>query len=139
MLVEATDAQVPDGEGRRERGYAAEVRVRALGRHARDGGHGAEGVQGDDPLSAVDVHTEERILKALRDRPRRNTEVIAAHRLSTIQDADRIAVLAGGRLVQLGRHADLMGDAQGLYRRFYEQQRLREDLERYLDADREVP
>jgi ATP-binding cassette subfamily B protein len=92
----------------------------------------------DDALSSVDVHTEERILKALRDRPRRNTEVIAAHRLSTIQDADRIAVLASGRLVQLGRHADLIADVEGLYRRFYEQQRLREDLERYLDADREV-
>jgi ATP-binding cassette subfamily B protein len=93
----------------------------------------------DDALSSVDVQTEERILKALRNRPHRNTEVIAAHRLSTIQDADRIAVLADGRLVQLGTHQQLMRETSGLYVRFYDQQRLREDLERYLDADREVP
>jgi ATP-binding cassette subfamily B protein len=92
----------------------------------------------DDALSSVDVHTEERILRALRNRSRRNTEIIAAHRLSTIQDADRIAVLAGGRLVQLGRHTELIGEPDGLYWRFYEQQRLREDLERYLDADQEL-
>jgi ATP-binding cassette subfamily B protein len=93
----------------------------------------------DDALSSVDVQTEERILTALRNRPHRNTEVIAAHRLSTIQDADRIAVLAEGRLVQLGTHQQLMRETGGLYVRFYDQQRLREDLERYLDADREVP
>ena len=92
----------------------------------------------DDALSSVDVHTEERILRALRDRPRRNTEVIAAHRLSTIQDADRIAVLAGGRLVQLGTHIELIGEPNGLYWHFYEQQRLREDLERYMDVDQEL-
>ncbi len=92
----------------------------------------------DDALSSVDVHTEERILKALRNRPRRNTEVIAAHRLSTIQDADRVAVLDRGHVVQLGTHDELIRDRQGLYWRFYEQQRLREDLERYLDADREL-
>jgi ATP-binding cassette subfamily B protein len=92
----------------------------------------------DDALSSVDVHTEERILKALRDRPGRNTEIIAAHRLSTIQDADRIAVLAGGGVVQLGTHTKLIRDTEGLYWRFYEQQRLREDLERYMGVDEEL-
>ena len=92
----------------------------------------------DDALSSVDVHTEERILKALRDRPGRNTEIIAAHRLSTIQDADRIAVLAGGCVVQLGTHTELIRDTEGLYWRFYEQQRLREDLERYMGVDEEL-
>lgn len=92
----------------------------------------------DDALSSVDVQTEERILKALRDRPGRNTEIIAAHRLSTIQDADRIAVLAGGCVVQLGTHTELIRDTEGLYWRFYEQQRLREDLERYMGADEEL-
>lgn len=92
----------------------------------------------DDALSSVDVQTEERILKALRDRPGRNTEIIAAHRLSTIQDADRIAVLAGGCVVQLGTHTELIRDTAGLYWRFYEQQRLREDLERYMGVDEEL-
>jgi ATP-binding cassette subfamily B protein len=93
----------------------------------------------DDALSSVDVQTEERILKALRDRPHRNTEIIAAHRLSTIQDADRIAVLAEGTIAQLGTHRRLIGQTGGPYARFYEQQRLREDLERYLDVDQELP
>ncbi len=92
----------------------------------------------DDALSSVDIQTEERILKSLRERPHRNTEIIAAHRISTIQDADRIAVLEDGRIAQLGTHAELITDRSGLYWRFYEQQRLREDLERYMDLDQEL-
>ena len=85
----------------------------------------------DDALSSVDVQTEERILKGLRSRPGRNTEIIAAHRISTIQDSDRIVVLEQGEVRQLGTHAELVSDRRGLYRRYYEQQRLREDLESY--------
>ena len=92
----------------------------------------------DDALSSVDIQTEERILKSLRERPNRNTEIIAAHRISTIQDADRIAVLQDGRIAQLGTHAELITDRSGLYWRFYEQQRLREDLERYMDLEQEL-
>jgi ATP-binding cassette subfamily B protein len=88
----------------------------------------------DDALSSVDVHTEERILKSLRDRRGRNTELIAAHRLSTIRDADRIAVLSDGKVSQLGVHRDLIADESGLYWQFYEQQRLKEDLESYIEA-----
>jgi ATP-binding cassette subfamily B protein len=88
----------------------------------------------DDALSSVDVHTEERILKSLRDRKSRNTELIAAHRLSTIRDADRIAVLSGGTISQLGAHTELIAAESGLYWQFYEQQRLKEDLESYIEA-----
>jgi ATP-binding cassette subfamily B protein len=91
----------------------------------------------DDALSNVDVRTEERILRALRERPHRNTEIVAAHRISTIQDADRIVALAGGRIAQVGTHRELIADTGGLYWKFYEQQRLREDLERYMEMEGE--
>ena len=66
-------ALFPVGEGRRGRRGAAEVRLRPLGRHARDGGPRAEGVQGDDPLPAVrrpegdgDVHLHRQAVGAPR-------------------------------------------------------------------------
>ena len=86
----------------------------------------------DDALSSVDVQTEERILTSLRSRGARNTEIIAAHRISTIKDADRIVVLDRGRIDQLGSHEELLKDRAGLYFNFYEQQRLKEDLEEFL-------
>ncbi|MGK5082401.1 ABC transporter ATP-binding protein [Bdellovibrionota bacterium FG-1] len=87
----------------------------------------------DDALSSVDVQTEEQILQGLRSRSGRNTEIIAAHRISTIKDADRIVVLADGKIRQVGTHAELSMDRRGLYRQFYEQQRLQEDLESYVE------
>jgi ATP-binding cassette subfamily B multidrug efflux pump len=86
----------------------------------------------DDALSAVDAATEEKILKSLRERPGRNTELIAAHRISSVQDADRIVVLDQGRVVQEGSHSDLLRQRSGQYFRFYETQARTEDLERYL-------
>ncbi len=88
----------------------------------------------DDALSSVDVRTEEKILKGLRSRAGRNTELIAAHRISTVRDADRIAVLENGKIRQLGTHAELLRDRMGLYRGFYEQQQLKEELENYVEA-----
>ncbi|MCM2278811.1 MAG: ABC transporter ATP-binding protein/permease [Oligoflexia bacterium] len=91
----------------------------------------------DDALSSVDVQTEERILRGLRSRPGRNTEIIAAHRISTIQDADRIVVLEDGRVRQVGTHQELLADQRGAYRKFHEEQRLKTELESYselLDA-----
>ena len=87
----------------------------------------------DDALSSVDVQTEERILSGLRARPERNTEVISAHRISTIKDADRIVVIEQGTIRQIGTHTQLTADRRGLYRKFYEQQRLQEDLEVYAE------
>ena len=92
----------------------------------------------DDALSSVDVQTEERILRGLRSRAGRNTEVIAAHRISTIKDADRIVVIEQGRLLQTGTHSKLMEDRDGHYWRLHEQQRLKEDLEQYASTV-EVP
>lgn len=87
----------------------------------------------DDALAAVDVQTEERILRGLRGREGRNTELISAHRISTIQDSDLIVVMDHGGIVERGRHGALIARRGGLYRRFYDQQRLKEDLERYVE------
>ena len=86
----------------------------------------------DDALSAVDVKTEEAILSGLRNRPGKNTELIAAHRISTVKDADRIFVLEKGEIAEEGTHAELIRRKSGIYSQFYEEQRLKEDLETYM-------
>lgn len=72
----------------------------------------------DEATSAVDIHTERRIQKALRRLCQGRTAIIIAHRLATIRDADRIAVIKHGKLVELGDHATLIG-AGGDYARLY--------------------
>ena len=62
----------------------------------------------DEATSAVDVQTERRIQHALRRLCAGRTAIIIAHRLATIRDADRIAVIRHGQLVELGTHAELM-------------------------------
>lgn len=78
----------------------------------------------DEATSAVDLHTEARIQRALRRLSEGRTAIIVAHRLSTIRDADRIVVIRSGRIVEQGRHADLMaaGGAYAELYRTYEQQ-----------------
>jgi len=88
----------------------------------------------DDALSAVDVRTEARILSDLKRRPGRNTELIAAHRISTVRESDWIVVLDRGRIAEQGNHAKLLASGEaGIYRRFYDQQRLRDELEAYIE------
>ena len=77
----------------------------------------------DDPLSAVDSQTEQRILAGLgRDRSERVTLVVS-HRLGSVAFANRIYVLQGGRLVEEGSHQELM-DAHGLYHALFAEQAL---------------
>src|SRR5207248_10601768 len=58
----------------------------------------------DDALSSVDTHTEDKILNHLRDVMQGRTTIFISHRVSTVRNADRIAVLHGGRIVELGTH-----------------------------------
>jgi len=76
----------------------------------------------DDALSAVDTDTERKILDALRERRGRRTTIIVAHRLSTLQLADRVIVLERGRVADCGTHAEL-ASRPGLYRRLHDLQR----------------
>lgn len=72
----------------------------------------------DDPLSAVDAEREEVILANLRQFFRGRTCVLIAHRLSAVKDSDDIVVLDKGRVVERGRHDDLVAGG-GIYARVW--------------------
>ena len=64
----------------------------------------------DDPLSALDVHTEAEVEHALRTVLHGVTALVVAHRPSTVQLADRVALLVDGRITAIGTHHDLLAD-----------------------------
>ncbi|MGH3889656.1 MAG: ABC transporter ATP-binding protein, partial [Pseudonocardiaceae bacterium] len=64
----------------------------------------------DDPLSALDVHTEAEVETALRQVLRSVTALVVAHRPSTVQLADRVALLADGRIEAIGTHSELLAE-----------------------------
>ncbi len=64
----------------------------------------------DDPLSALDVHTEAEVEAALKRVLKGVTALVVAHRPSTVQLADRVAMLVDGRIAAVGRHRDLLAD-----------------------------
>jgi ATP-binding cassette, subfamily B, multidrug efflux pump len=81
----------------------------------------------DDALSSVDTQTEDKILNHLRDLMRGRTTIFISHRVSTVRNADRIAVLHGGRIVEAGTHEDLLA-LNGYYSDLYNKQLLEEEL-----------
>jgi ATP-binding cassette subfamily B protein len=62
----------------------------------------------DDPLSALDVHTEELVEARLREVLADTTTLIVAHRPSTVALADRVALLEDGRITAVGTHTELL-------------------------------
>ncbi len=81
----------------------------------------------DDALASVDTYTEERILRGLREYAKDCTTILISHRVSTVRDADQIVVLAGGRVIESGRHEELLAMG-GYYAGLYEKQLLEEEL-----------
>lgn len=81
----------------------------------------------DDALSSVDTQTEDKILNHLREVMQGRTTIFISHRVSTVRNADRIAVLHGGRIVEIGTHDELIA-RDGYYTDLYNKQLLEEEL-----------
>lgn len=75
----------------------------------------------DEATSSVDPQTEELIQKAIENLTRDRTSIVIAHRLSTVQRADRIAVIDKGRIIETGHHQELL-EHGGHYKKLYELQ-----------------
>jgi subfamily B ATP-binding cassette protein MsbA len=73
----------------------------------------------DEATSALDAESERAVQEALQALMQQRTTLVIAHRLSTIQHAQRIVVMAGGRMVECGSHAELLA-AQGTYAQLYQ-------------------
>ena len=75
----------------------------------------------DDCLSAVDIDTEEKILKHLKSFTKSKTTIIVSHRISSLKNVDKIIVFENGEIVQQGKHSDLIG-VKGYYKQLFEKQ-----------------
>jgi ATP-binding cassette subfamily B protein len=82
----------------------------------------------DDALSAVDMHTEDEILTALRRMMIGRTTILISHRISTVRHADQLIVLDKGRIAEVGTHHSLIAQG-GLYAAMYRRQMPAEALE----------
>jgi len=76
----------------------------------------------DEATSALDNESEILVQEAIERMMFNRTTFVIAHRLSTIRNATRILVLDRGKIIQMGKHEDLLADEKGLYRKFYEMQ-----------------
>lgn len=82
----------------------------------------------DDALASVDTQTEDRILNHLRRLMQGRTTIFISHRVSTVRNADQIAVLDQGEIVELGTHEELLA-RNGYYTELHNKQLLEEELE----------
>jgi ABC-type multidrug transport system fused ATPase/permease subunit len=102
----------------RERGADLSAGQRQLLSFARAVAHGAHVLVLDEATSSIDTETEAAIQRGIHALMEGKTAIAVAHRLSTIQDVDRIYVLHRGKIVEQGRHEDLLAQ-RGVYHRLY--------------------
>ncbi len=87
----------------------------------------------DDSTSSVDMETEAEIREALNGLMENRSTFIIAHRIQSVMNADLILVLDKGRIVQKGKHADLLKDKGSIYRKIYDiQTRVDDELEQEI-------
>jgi len=115
--------RLPDGyeTAVHERGTNFSAGQRQLLSFARALAHGADILVLDEATSAIDTETEALVQEGIHVLLERKTALVIAHRLSTIRDVDRIHVLHKGRLVESGRHQELLA-LRGVYHRLYQLQ-----------------
>ncbi len=74
----------------------------------------------DEATSSVDPENEQALMGAIRELTEGKTLITIAHRLTTVREADQIVVIDQGKIVQKGKHGELLGE-EGIYRRFWQQ------------------
>lgn len=74
----------------------------------------------DDSLSAVDSETDAKIRTALKENTSQSTVILVSHRITTLMNADVIMVLEEGKVAELGSHAELLANENGLYKKIYD-------------------
>ena len=74
----------------------------------------------DEATSSLDSESEQFIQDALKSLMQGRTTIVVAHRLSTIMQMDRIVVIDGGKIVEQGKHEELLKIREGLYQRLWE-------------------
>ena len=82
----------------------------------------------DNALSSVDSYAEEQIISNLKPMMKNKTTIIVTHRISSIKDADQVFVFDGGKIVESGKHQDLVGTA-GLYAEMFRRQQIERELD----------
>jgi ATP-binding cassette, subfamily B, multidrug efflux pump len=92
----------------------------------------------DDAFSSVDVETEEEILRELKQFMKGRTTLLISHRISTVRDADMIVYLRGGRIIELGRHNELVA-RRGAYYELYQRQKLARQVESMKHQEEKRP
>lgn len=80
----------------------------------------------DEATASIDTYSEQLIQEATRKITKGRTSIIIAHRLATIQNADKIIVMDKGKIVEIGTHKSLLKNRNGVYRGLYEAQFLKE-------------
>lgn len=75
----------------------------------------------DEATSALDTESEQLVQSAIENLMKGRTSIVIAHRLSTIMHADKIVVLENGKIVEIGKHEELLAQ-NGLYEKLYNMQ-----------------